>query len=86
MEIGLERTFYVGSESAQITEQICAVLYIDTGLFVGGLAGVVNAIRNDYFDGNTTVRIAVGGQIQSLTSTAPNAASSMYTVVYFVCL
>ena len=84
VEIGLERTLYFGSESAQITEQICAVLYVDTDLFDGGLAGVVNAIRIDYSQNNNN--IVVDAQIQSLLSSEPNAASSIYAVVHFVCL
>ena len=73
VQIGLERSMYIGSETDEITEEICAVLFLDFDQYVTrSIDGVINAIRND-FD-ITTGPLIINAAITSSVSTAPDAA------------
>ena len=71
VEIGLERNFYTGSESTGVTEEICAVVFIDENEFSGGIDGVRESFRNDF----GVTNIVVDATITSRSSTGPNAAT-----------
>ena len=50
VEIGLQFSSYVGSETDQTTQQICAVFLADPTQLVNGIAGVFNDPDRDISD------------------------------------
>ncbi|CAI8032806.1 hypothetical protein GBAR_LOCUS18527, partial [Geodia barretti] len=74
LEIGLERTTYIGSETTRVTEQICAVLFVDPADFVNGINGVFEAIRVDFGLAITPVIVA---EISSSVASPTNAAQAV---------
>ena len=59
-----------------MTEQICAVLFVDPADFVNGINGVFEAIRVDFGLAITPVIVA---EISSSVAPPPNAAQGIIT-------
>ena len=59
-----------------MTEEICAILFVDTSAFLNGLAGVFDSIERDFGVTNPTIN----AQITSALSGAANAAQGIHQV------
>ena len=63
VEIGLEQTTYTGSETGQITQEICATIFVNAGAIINGIDGAFDSLARD--TGMTPATIAINGQISS---------------------